>query len=240
MSKKPHSPNTATVTAAAHGPIHKNHKGSAAALQPSWREEEALLAQGYGLVAGVDEAGRGPLAGPVVAAAVVLPYPLDTPWLFKVNDSKRLSPPVRERLYPLICDAALCYGVGTADNAEVDALGIVEATRRAMLRAIQRLEPQPQALLIDFVRLQEARLPFRAIVHGDARCYSIAAASVVAKVWRDRLMGELDHQYPGYGFARNKGYPTPGHVRQLRNLGPSPVHRRSFLPVRRLLEVGHA
>ena len=209
-------------------------------ILPTFREERALAAQGYRAVAGVDEVGRGPLAGPVMAGAVVLPER----WLRRprrngrgedprryLRDSKTLSAAQRERLYDAITACAVAWAVGEASVEEIDRLGIVPATRLAMRRAIDALRPGPQALLVDAVDLSELRLPCRAIIDGDALCGSIAAASIVAKVARDRLMEDLDRRYPGYGFAEHKGYATREHLRLLRELGPCPIHRRTFAPV---------
>ncbi|MBI4234639.1 MAG: ribonuclease HII [Chloroflexi bacterium] len=207
------------------------------AQRPTWQEEGVLQSHGYLRVAGVDEVGRGPLAGPVMAAAVVLPRGLKAPWLLRVRDSKVVSPREREYLDSRLREAALAFGIGMAGPEEIDRLGIVEATRRAMRGAVASLRPAADALLIDAVALPEAGLPFRAIVHGDVLCVSIAAASIIAKVARDRLMIELDARFPGYGLARHKGYPTAAHREALARLGPTPIHRHSFLPVRRLLPV---
>ncbi len=174
--------------------------------------------------AGMDEAGRGPLAGNVVAACVVMPPMPLLPW---VDDSKRLSPARRERVFDEIMQTALFVGVGQATAAEIDEINILNATKNAMRRAAQGA---PAALfLID--ALEGLGLPGeeRGVVHGDALCYAIAAASIVAKVTRDRQMLALDAEYPGYGFARHKGYGTPEHIAALRALGPCPAHRRSFI-----------
>jgi len=206
-------------------------------VRPSLREELDLLAAGYVHVAGLDEAGRGPWAGPVCAAAVVLP--LDRPdlpdLLTGVCDSKQLSPARRERLRPLIEAVAKAVGVGWATPAEIDEWGIAPATRQAMARAVARLECEVDALLVDYIRLPELDLPQRALPRADARCLSVAAASVIAKVERDRLMVALDQAFPGYGFARHKGYGTRQHREALIRLGPSPVHRMSWRPVREAL-----
>ncbi len=195
--------------------------------------ERALVARGFCRIAGMDEAGRGALAGPVAAAAVVLP--LEAPDLAArlagVDDSKRLSPKARTRLAQRIRQTALASAVGMASPAEVDALGIVPATRLAMRRALAALPLTPDHLLLDWLRLPEVALPQTALPHGDARALSIAAASILAKVSRDALMERLDERYPGYGFARHKGYATTAHRAALRRLGPSPVHRHSFAPV---------
>ena len=187
--------------------------------------EERLWARGFARVAGVDEAGRGPLAGPVVAAAVVMPPGLFLPGL---DDSKKLSPKLREE----ICRAAVAAGVefalGVVEAAVIDELNIYRATKRAMLLALERLAGPPDFVLLDAVPLPEFSVPQEAVVRGDARCLSIALASVFAKVARDRLMSCYDRRFPGYGFAKHKGYPTPEHYEALRRLGPSPLHRRSF------------
>ncbi len=221
-------------------PGRPSHRRTAAP-RPTWAEEDALWRRGHRLVAGVDEVGRGPLAGPVVAAAVVLPpslLPRRTPpsWLHQVRDSKLVPPKLREKLAPLLRECALAVGVGSASHAEIDRVGILPATRMAMRRAIEQIAPPPDFVLIDAVTLPDSDIPHKAIIHGDAICFSIAAASIVAKVFRDQLMVRLDTQYPGYGFAAHKGYPTPSHLASLQRLGPSPVHRRCYAPVRRLLE----
>ncbi|MBI2165844.1 MAG: ribonuclease HII [Chloroflexi bacterium] len=204
-------------------------------MAPTRREERALQRRGFLRVAGLDEVGRGPLAGPLVAAAVILPSDLRASWLSKVRDSKELSEKGRERLFGPIVQAAVATGIGVVQPQEIDALGISAANRLAMLRAKDSLAVAPDYLLIDAVHLEEAGIPFKAIIHGDALCLSIAAASIVAKVTRDRTMRVLDSLYPGYGFAQHKGYPTPSHMEALRKLGPSPIHRRSFRPVAELL-----
>jgi len=197
---------------------------------PDLREELSLVAAGYVHVAGVDEAGRGAWAGPVCAAAVVLP--LDRPDLLHlldgVRDSKQLTPHRREALLPLIRSLAEGVGVGWASPAEVDELGIVEATQRAMMRAVAQLDGGVDALVVDHVRLPDLNLPQRSLPKADVRCLSVAAASIVAKVERDRLMTVLDQEYPGYGFARHKGYPTRAHREAVERLGLSPVHRRRW------------
>ncbi len=204
---------------------------------PSFAEEKRFHTQGYRLVAGVDEAGRGALAGPVFAAAVILPRGFRAPWLKLVRDSKLLTPQRREELFPHIQWGAAAVGVGSADCATIDEMGIAPATRLAMKRAIAALDPPADSLLIDYFTLREVDLPQKGVVDGDTLCYSIACASIVAKVSRDRLMVELDRQYPGYLFARHKGYGTEEHVESLRRLGPSPVHRRNFGPVRESLDL---
>ncbi|MEW6034734.1 MAG: ribonuclease HII [Chloroflexota bacterium] len=203
-------------------------------LPPTLEEERGLLAQGYSLVAGVDEVGRGALAGPVAAAAVVLPLERDLPWFRGVRDSKLLTPKQREDLFPLILEQAVSVGVALVPVEDIDGRGILRATRLAMRLALERMSLSPQFLLIDGMRLPQVRLPQKGIVRGDRLCLSIACASIVAKVTRDRVMVELDGQYPGYGLAAHKGYGTREHLSCLQSLGASPIHRRSFAPVRRL------
>jgi len=200
---------------------------------PNMRQERALIRQGYALVAGLDEAGRGAWAGPVAAAAVILPRgAMRRSALRGVRDSKLLTPHQREALLPKIHEAALAVGVGMAGHDEIDTLGIVPATRLAMKRAIETLTLAPDALLIDALKLPAVPLPQRVLFHADTLCLSVAAASIVAKVTRDHLMIELDARYPGYGFARHKGYGTAIHQQALAELGPSLIHRASFEPMR--------
>jgi ribonuclease HII len=197
--------------------------------KPGLHEERRLWQAGLTLVAGIDEAGRGAWAGPVFAAAVILPHEICLPP--QVRDSKQLSPAQREKVYPLICQRALAWSVGQASHAEIDMLGIVPATRLAMMRAVDTLDLQPDALLIDALRLPDTALPQRVLYCADALCLSVAAASILAKVNRDRWMAELDGRYPGYLFAQHKGYGTRAHRQALARLGVSPVHRRSYRPV---------
>ena len=195
--------------------------------------EYALRDQGHVYVAGVDEAGRGAWAGPVMAAAVVLPlarFDLAAA-LADVDDSKALAPPQREALFARVHEVAEAVGVGSASAGEIDALGIVPATRLAMRRALAALSVQPTHLLVDYLHLDDCGAPCTPIVKGDARALSIAAASIIAKVSRDWLMGDLHAQYPRYGFDAHKGYGTRLHREALRCYGPSPIHRRSFRPV---------
>jgi len=195
--------------------------------------ERRLRAEGFACIAGVDEAGRGPLAGPVVAAAAILPLRRRLPGL---ADSKLLSAAARERLFELIRRQAVSIGIGVAEARLVDRLNVLRATYQAMREAIAQLEPCPELVLVDGRGLPEAPTPQRGIVGGDRVCGSIAAASIVAKVVRDRLMAELEQRYPGYGFARHKGYATPYHLARLRELGPCPEHRLTFAPVREVLQ----
>ncbi len=202
-----------------------------ASAGPDWELERAGRTAGWVRIAGVDEAGRGPLAGPVVAAAVVLPSEFA---LAGLDDSKRLTPEQRERMFELIVDAAEGWAVASASPGEIDTLNILRATHLAMARALAELQPPPDGALVDGLPVHGLPCPHRAVVRGDSRSVSIAAASVLAKVTRDRRMVELDSEFPGYGLARHKGYPTPHHVQALRELGPSACHRRSFGPVARL------
>lgn len=205
-------------------------------LRPTFIEEERLAEQGYRFIAGIDEVGRGPLAGPVVAAAVILPLDLVAPWLPLVRDSKELTPKRRASLFPLIEAAAVAIGVGFTGPEVIDNQGIVRATKIAMRSAVEQLAQAPDFLLIDFVALPEIALSQRSITKGDSHCLSIACASIIAKVTRDGIMVALDETYPGYGFARNKGYATREHLLSLRQLGACPIHRKCFAPVRFSLE----
>jgi len=195
---------------------------------------------GYRRIAGLDEAGRGPLAGPVVAAAVILPSRCR---LAGVDDSKQLTESERNHLFILISQRAVAIGIGSASHEEIDRVNILEATRLAMYRAVAALSPVPDCLLIDAVSLPRARLPVRSIIKGDALSVSIAAASIVAKVTRDRLMAEYHAVYPQYNFLSHKGYGTEEHRRCLAEHGPSAIHRRTFAPVAHVLSpqqpVGH-
>jgi ribonuclease HII len=197
------------------------------------RYEYHLREQGFVHVAGIDEAGRGAWAGPVVAGAVILPvdrFDLGHA-LFGVNDSKQLSPHARETLLPLITKTALAAGVGFATHTEIDDLGIVPATRLAMQRALEKLTIAPLALLTDAMALPDIHLPCTALIKGDQRSLSIAAASIVAKVTRDHFMDELDELFPQYGFRVHKGYGTVLHQQALRHYGPCTVHRMTFAPL---------
>ena len=197
---------------------------------PHFKEEAALLAAGYSLIAGLDEVGRGPIAGPVVAGAVILPPPPRRPWMRGIRDSKALTRLQREELAPIIEGEALGAQVGLSTAEEIDRLGIVRATNRAMERALDSLAQMPQHLLLDAFPLPSVPLPQTPIIKGDAHCLSIAAASIVAKVARDRMMDEADELYPGYGFSLNKGYATADHLRAIEELGPCPIHRMTFSP----------
>jgi ribonuclease HII len=198
---------------------------------PTFDEEARLQARGFRLVAGVDEVGRGALAGPVMAAAVILPLSADLPWLGSVRDSKQLSPRQRERVFDMVQRAGIPFGLGSVPHATIDEVGIVQATRMAMVQAVNSLPSRPDFLLIDALSLAEVDLPQKGIIRGDQLSLSIACASIVAKVSRDRQMTELDGVYPGYGLARHKGYGTRQHLQCLGRLGPCAIHRRSFAPV---------
>ena len=199
---------------------------------PDFSFEDAAIARGLSLVAGVDEAGRGPLAGPVVAAAVILDPKNILPGL---NDSKQLSAKRREQLYVILMDTA-DVAIGTATVAEIEQINILRASHLAMQRAVAGLAKTPHHVLIDGQMLPRGfNVSAQAIIRGDARSLSIAAASIVAKTWRDRLMVDLAQQYPGYGWDHNAGYPTKGHKNALQNLGVTPHHRRLFKPVYNIL-----
>ena len=191
-----------------------------------WQLESDLHAQGYGTLCGVDEAGAGPLAGRVYAAAVILPQGWDHPYL---NDSKRVTPRRRDLLYEAITQEALAWSVAWAEPEEIDAINILQARMLAMERAIQGLSSPPDLALIDGNRSQGITTPNQTVVKGDSKSASIAAASILAKVCRDRHMVEMDRQYPQYGFAQHKGYPTKLHYERLRQYGPCPIHRKTFL-----------
>ena len=216
---------------------------------PNLQFELAFWSDGYRVVAGLDEAGRGAWAGPVVAAAVVLP-PLDAAqarnWMrselyravSRVDDSKRLTPKAREELFEPIRACALACATGAASHQEIDEIGIVPASKLAMQRALDGLSLSPDALLLDALVLQEVDLVQMGVVHGDGLSVSIAAASILAKVTRDRLMCDLESDFPGYCFSHHKGYGTAEHVAALARLGPSAIHRRSYEPIRLPIEQG--
>lgn len=190
--------------------------------------EKELYAQGIQLIAGVDEVGRGPLAGPVVAAAVILPENCKIPGL---NDSKKIPKSKHQAIYQAVLDQALSVGIGVKDNQVIDQVNIYEATKLAMLEAIQELDQQPQHLLIDAMKL-DLPISQTSIIKGDANSLSIAAASIVAKVTRDQMMAAYDQEYPGYDFGQNSGYGTTKHLEGLEKHGVTPIHRRSFEPIK--------
>ena len=194
--------------------------------------EKELYTQGIHLIAGVDEVGRGPLAGPVVAAAVILPENCKIPGL---NDSKKIPKSKHKEIYEDVLQNAIAIGIGVKDNQVIDQVNIYEATKLAMMEAIGQLDPQPQHLLIDAMKL-DLPIPQTSIIKGDANSLSIAAASIVAKVTRDQMMEEFDREYPGYDFAQNAGYGTAKHLAGLDKLGVTPIHRRSFEPIKSMCE----
>lgn len=200
--------------------------------------ENRLHSMGYVNIAGVDEAGRGPLAGPVVAAAVVMPEDFDVPG---IDDSKKLSEKRREELYAVIAEKAVAYGIGMSDNEMIDEINILQATKKAMKQALEQVEkkldkisadsvnPGLDYVLLDAVRLDGLDIPQEAVVKGDARILSVAAASIMAKVTRDRIMAEYSEAYPGYGFEKHKGYGTKAHYEAINKYGICDIHRKSFL-----------
>lgn len=195
-------------------------------MMDMWEFEHKYAALGYKNICGVDEAGRGPLAGPVCAAAVILPPDIDIPGL---NDSKKLTDKKRRELFPVICEKAIAYGIAFADHAEIDEINILQSTYLAMERAIMQLKIQPDFALIDGNRAKDFGLPLETVVGGDGRSASIAAASILAKVTRDDYMLKMAEDYPKYGFDIHKGYGTKAHYAALAENGPCPIHRMTFL-----------
>ena len=195
-----------------------------ARTEQMWHYERLYPDREY--IGGIDEVGRGPLAGPVVAACVILPKDCK---LLYINDSKQLSEKKREELYDRILEEAVAVGIGSSSHELIDEINILQATYAAMREAISRMSVQPDQLLVDAVHIPGISIPQRGIIKGDAQSISIAAASIVAKVTRDRLMVEMDEKYPGYGFAGNKGYGSAEHIAALREKGPCEIHRRSFI-----------
>lgn len=191
-----------------------------------WEIEDQFRDRGYRVICGVDEAGRGPLAGPVCAAAVILPEHLEIPGL---NDSKKLTDKKRRELFPIIKEQAIAYGIGLASHQEIDEINILQATYLAMERALEQLRVKPELALIDGNRAKDFGIPVETVVKGDSLSASIAAASILAKVTRDDLMLELAREYPGYGFEVHKGYGTKAHYEALREKGPCAIHRMTFL-----------
>ncbi len=188
--------------------------------------EDQLRAEGYKYIAGVDEVGRGPLAGPVVTAAVVLPEDFD---VLGIDDSKKLSEKKREELFDVIMERAVAVGIGMADEKTIDEINILQATKLAMRKAVEACDADIDYILFDAMKIEEIHIPQESIIKGDANILAIAAASIIAKVTRDRMMVEYDEQYPGYAFAKNKGYGTKAHYEGLHAQGMCPIHRRSFL-----------
>ncbi|MCJ7605464.1 MAG: ribonuclease HII [Dehalococcoidales bacterium] len=203
---------------------------------PTQDEENRLRSLGYRFIAGIDEAGRGALMGPVVAAAIIMPERVNGGWCNRVRDSKQLKPAERQSLSEVIRENAVSCGIGVMSHDIIDSIGIARATRQAMLAAVEELSREPDYLLIDYFKLPETRIPHHGITRGDCLCFSIACASIIAKVTRDRLVEELDSRYPGYRFSAHKGYGTAEHLRCLQQNGPSTVHRRTFMPVRAIIE----
>lgn len=191
--------------------------------------EKRALGQGFSRVAGIDEAGRGPLAGPVVASAVILPERVN---LHKLDDSKKLSPKRREQLFEAIYEQAISIGIGIVDPVEIDRINILQASLLSMRMAVENLRPPPDYLLVDGIFPVELLLPQEVVKHGDSRCRSIAAASIIAKVTRDRLMKLYDEEFPEFGFGRHKGYGTKEHRKAIRTFGCCPIHRKTFRGVK--------
>ena len=204
-------------------------------LQPTFNQELILIKEGFKTIAGVDEAGRGPLAGPLVAAAVILNKSIRKSSLISlIRDSKTLSPDQRERARLIIQKHACSIGIGIAYTEFIDNYGITSATRTAMTQAVKTLSKKPDHILIDAVKLTLDSIPSTSIVKGDFKCLSIAAASIMAKTTRDRIMNSIDKIYPHYGFIKHKGYGTRNHLSLLREFGPTPFHRKSFGPIKDL------
>lgn len=188
--------------------------------------ENELHSKGINYICGIDEAGRGPLAGPVVVASVIMPA---DSMIEGINDSKKVSEKKREKLYDLILEEAISYGVGIIDQNEIDELNILNATKKGLTNSLQELKVKPDLILVDALRdINTLGVPFQSIIKGDAKCYSIAAASIIAKVTRDRIMREWDSIYPQYGFSGHKGYGTAAHISAIKEYGLCPLHRRSF------------
>ena len=189
--------------------------------------EKEFFDKGVKCIAGIDEAGRGPLAGPVVVASVILP---EDSMIEGVNDSKKVSENKREKLYEIITNEAISYGVGIIYPEEIDEINILQATKKGVTMAIKQMEQKPNIIMVDALTgIDTLGIPYKSIIKGDAKCYSIAAASIIAKVTRDRIMREWDKVYPEYGFAAHKGYGTAKHIAALKEYGPCPIHRRSFI-----------
>jgi ribonuclease HII len=201
-----------------------------------FKEESIGAGLGYNLVAGIDEVGRGCLAGPVVASAVIMPRQEIPSWYKRVRDSKLLTPEQREELAPRIHQWAITIGTGVVESTIIDSKGMTYAVRLAMQLAVEKLLPRPEYVLIDYMTIPGLGLPQKGVEDGDTLCFSIACASIVAKVFRDHLMCNLDRLYPGYGFDQHKGYGTREHVINLHSLGPCPIHRRLFGPVKNLAQ----
>lgn len=189
--------------------------------------EEELYKTGLKYICGIDEAGRGPLAGPVVVAAVIMPQ---DSMIEGVNDSKKVSEKKREMLYDLITNEAIAYSVGIIDQNEIDEINILNATKKGLTQCITNLSVKPERIIVDALnKIDTCGIPYTSIIKGDAKCYSIAAASIIAKVTRDRIMRTWDEIYPEYGFEKHKGYGTAAHIKAIKEFGPTPIHRKSFI-----------
>ena len=189
--------------------------------------EEELRKKGFKYICGIDEAGRGPLAGPVVVASVIMP---ENSMIEGVNDSKKVSEKKREKLYDLILDEAISYGIGIVGQDEIDEINILNATKKGLTMSLQELTQKPDLIIVDAVsKINTLGIPYESIIKGDAKCYSISAASIIAKVTRDRIMREWDKIYPQYGFATHKGYGTSSHIKAIIENGPCPIHRKTFI-----------
>ena len=189
--------------------------------------EKSFHEKGIKYIAGIDEAGRGPLAGPVVVASVIMP---EDSMIEGVNDSKKVSEKKREKLYDLILEEAVSYGIGIIYQDEIDKINILQATKKGLTEAVEQMDIKPDLIMVDALTgIDTLGIPYHSIIKGDAKCYSISAASIIAKVTRDRIMREWDKVYPEYGFASHKGYGTAKHISALKEYGPCPIHRRSFI-----------
>ena len=189
--------------------------------------DKSYFKEGYNYICGIDEAGRGPLAGPVVVAAVIMPK---DSMIEGVNDSKKVSEKKREKLYELIIEEAISYSVGIVDQNEIDRINILNATKAGLTEAVRTLKVKPELILVDaLTNIDTCGVPYKSIIKGDAKSYSIAAASIIAKVTRDRMMKEYDEIYPEYGFAGHKGYGTAKHIQAIKTYGPCPLHRKTFI-----------
>ena len=189
--------------------------------------DKEFFDKGVKYIAGIDEAGRGPLAGPVVVASVILPQ---DSMIEGINDSKKVSEAKREKLYDLIINEAISYGIGIIYQDEIDEINILQATKKGLTEAIKQMEIKPNIIMVDALSgIDTLGIPYKSIIKGDAKCYSIAAASILAKVTRDRIMREWDKIYPEYGFGSHKGYGTAKHITAIREFGPCPIHRRTFI-----------
>ena len=189
--------------------------------------EEELYSSGVNLICGIDEAGRGPLAGPVVVGAVIMPR---DSMIEGVNDSKKVSEKKREKLFDIITEEAIAYGVGIIDQKEIDRINILNATKEGLTMAVKELNPKPDLIIVDALsKIDTEGIPYKSIIKGDAKCYSIACASIIAKVIRDRIMRQWDEVYPQYGFIKHKGYGTAAHIAAIKEYGLCPLHRLSFV-----------